>query len=146
MISKVLVITGTTKQSSVSVLDAFQMVRKDQLSVKAIFASYLSDLFKKSLGPNTLSYWTKEEEHSLARIKSYFARIDIPYDFKIIAVPPWQMIFEEMKDGDHDFIILQGEFLRKWRNEKANCALCSEMISKLRCPILIINSEEETFY
>ena len=146
MISKVLVIAGTTKQSSISVLDAFQMVRKDQLRVKAIFASYLSDLFKKSLGPNTLSYWTKEEEHSLATIKSYFTRMDIPCDFKVITVPPWQMIFEEIKDGDHDFIILQGEFLRKWRNEKSNCTLCSEMILKLRYPILIINSEEETFY
>ena len=146
MISKVLIIAGTTKQSSVSVLDAFQMVRKDQLSVKAIFASYLSDLFKKSLGPNTLSHWTKEEEESVERVKSYFARMDIPYDFKIIAVPPWQMIFEEMKGGDQDFIILQGEFLRKWRKEKANCALCSEMISNLRCPILMINSDEETPY
>jgi hypothetical protein len=122
------------------------MVRKDQLNVKAIFASYLSDLFKKSLGPNTLSHWTKEEEDSLARVKGYFNRIDIPYDFKIIIVPPWQMIFEEMKDEEYDFIILQGEFLRKWRNEKANCVLSSEMILKLRCPILIINSEEETLY
>ena len=146
MIAEVLIIAGTTKQSSVSVLDAFQMIRKDQLSVKAIFTSYLSDLFKKSLGPNTLSHWTKEEEESVERVKSYFARMDIPYDFKVIAIPPWQMIFEEVKGGDYDLIILQGEFLKNWRKQEANCALCSEVISKLRCPVLIIHSDEEASY
>jgi len=76
-------------------------------------------------------------------MKSHFARMDIPCDFRAITVPPWQMIFEEMKDEDHDLIILEGEFLRKWRKEEANCALCHEVISKLRCPILMINSDEE---
>ncbi len=144
MVSRVLVISGTTRQSSISVLDAFQLLRKDRLSVKAVFASYLSDSFKKRLGPNTLSHWTKEEEESLARIKGYFARTDVPYDFKIVIVPPWQIIFEEMKDGDHDLIVLQAEFLEKWRNEKGNCALCAEMISKIRRPVFVIDHDGES--
>jgi len=143
MISKVLIIADTTKQSSISVLDAFRMIRNDQQSVKAIFASYLSDLFKKSLGPNTLTHWAREEEDSLERVRNYFARMEIPYHFKIIAVPPLGMIFEEMGEGVYDLILLQSGLLKKWRKKGANCALCSDALSKSRCPILVINSSED---
>jgi hypothetical protein len=69
--------------------------------------------------------------------------MDISWDFKIITVPPWEMVFHEMKDGVHDLIILQCEFLKKCRKEELNCALCSDVISKSKCPILVINSNKE---
>jgi hypothetical protein len=146
MISKILIVANATSQGSVSILDAFQLIQKDQPSVKVIFASYLSDLFKKRLGPNTLSHWMKEEKDCLERVKSYFTRMDIPYDFKVITVPPWEMVFHEMKDEVHDLIMLQSEFLKMWRKEGVNCALCSDAISKSKSHILLINSNEEAFY
>jgi hypothetical protein len=144
MVSKISVIADATKQGSVSILDAFQIIQKDQPKIKVIFASYLSDLFKKNLGPNTLRHLMREEEECLERVRSYFARMNIPYDLKVIEVPPWKMILEEMQDEVSDLIILQGEFLKRWGKEEANCALCSEAISQLRCPILVINSSEDT--
>jgi len=146
MISKILIVANATSQGSVSILDAFQLIQKDQPSVKVIFASYLSDLFKKRLGPNTLSHWMKEEKECLERVKSYFTRMDIPYNFKVITVPPWEMVFHEMKDEVHDLIMLQSEFLKMWRKEGVNCALCSDAISKSKSHILLINSNEEAFY
>ena len=143
MISKILIVANATSQGSVSILDAFQLIQKDQPSVKVIFASYLSDLFKKRLGPNTLSHWMKEEKECLERVKSYFTRMDIPYDFKVITVPPWEMVFHEMKDEVHDLIMLQSEFLKMWRKEGVNCALCSDAISKSKSHILLINFNEE---
>ncbi len=121
MISKILLIVSTTGEALVSILDAFQIIQKDQPSVRAIFISYLSDLFKKSLGPNTLNHWMKEEKECLERFKNYFARMDIPYDFKVITVPLWEMVFNEIKDGVQDLVILQGEFLKMWRKDEANC-------------------------
>lgn len=146
MISKLLIIASATREASVSILDTFQIIQKSQPCVKVIFASYLSDLFKKSLGPNTLSHWMKEEKECLEKVSNYFARMDIPYDFKVITIPPWETVFHEMKDGVHDLIIIPGEFLQMWRKEEANCALCSDAISKSKCSILVIHSNEETSY
>jgi len=143
MISKVLIVTDSTEQSSVSVLDAFQMIRRSQQSVKALFISYLSDPFKKGLGPNTLNHWMKEEEECMARASSYFARMDIPYDSKVIIVPPWEMVFYEMSDEAKDLIILHGDLLKKWKKNKASCALCSDALSKVGCPILVVNSSQD---
>ena len=143
MISKILVIASATREASVSILDAFQIIQKGQPSVKVIFASYLCDLFKKRLGPNTLNHWMKEEKECLERVKIYFARMDIPYDFKVITVPPWEMVFNEIKDGVHDLIIFHGEALKMWRKDGANCGLCSETIYSSNCPILVINLSEE---
>jgi len=144
MISNILIIASATRDASVSILDAFQLIQKDQPAVKVIFVSYLTDLFKGRLGFNTLTYWVKEEKECLERVKSYFTRMDIPYDFEVITIPPWEMVFNEIKDGVHHLVILQGEFLKMWRKDGANCGLCSDVISKLKCPILVINSEEET--
>jgi hypothetical protein len=130
----------------VSILDGFQLIQKDQPSVKVIFASYLSDLFKKRLGPNTLSHWMKEEKECLERVKSYFTRMDIPYGFEIITVPPWEMVFHEIKDEVHDLIMLQSEFLKMWRKEGVNCALCSDTISRSKSHIVLINSNDEASY
>jgi len=142
--SKILIALSATKDASVSMLDAFQMIQKDTPSVKVLFISYLSDLFKKSLGPNTLSHWVKEEKECMEKVNHYFARMDIPYERKLITVPPWETIFDEMREEVQDLIILQNELLEKWRKGKANCALCSEVLSRSRCPILVINSSEGT--
>lgn len=144
MISKILIIASATREASVSILDAFQIIQKDQPTVKVIFVSYLTDLFKGRLGFNTLTHWVKEEKECLERVKSYFTRMDIPYDFEVITIPPWEMVFNEIKNGVHHLVILQGEFLKMWRKDEANCGLCSDVISKLKCPILVINSDEET--
>jgi len=143
-ISKILIALSATKDASVSILDAFQMIQKDTPSVKVLFISYLSDLFKKSLGPNTLNHWVKEEKECMEKVSSYFARMDIPYEPKVITVPPWEMVFDEMREEVQDLIILQDESLGKWKKGKANCALCSDALSRSRCPILVINSSEDT--
>jgi len=142
MISKILVAISATKDGAVSMLDAFQIIQKDRPSVKVLFTSYLSDLFKKSLGPNTLNHWVEEEKECMDKVSHYFARMDIPYEPKVIIVPPWEIIFHEMSDEVKDLIILQSDLLKKWRKDKTNCALCSDAFSKARCPILVINSSE----
>jgi hypothetical protein len=142
-VSKILIIADATKQGSILILDSFQIIQKNNPKIKAIFASYLSDLFKKSLGPNTLHHWIKEEEECLERVRSYFARMDIAYAVKVIVVPPWEMIFEEIKDEVPDLMILQGEFFKKWRKNKTSCTLCSDLISQLKCPMLVVNQPEE---
>ena len=144
MISKILIAFSATKDASVSILDAFQMIQKATPSVKVLFISYLSDLFKKSLGPNTLNHWVKEEKECIEKVSSYFGRMDIPYEPKVITVPPWEMVFDEMREEVQDLIILQDELLEKWKKGKANCALCSDALSRSRCPILLINSSEDT--
>jgi len=143
MISKILIIVSAIREASGSILDAFQIIQKGQPSVKVIFASYLCDLFKKRLGPHTLNHWMKEEKECLERAKNYFARMDIPYDFKVITVPPWEMVFNEIKDGVHDLIILHGEALKMCRKDCANCGLYSETMYSSNCPILVINLSEE---
>jgi hypothetical protein len=146
MTSKILVAVNATRDASASMLDAFQIIQKDRLSVKVLFISYLSDLFKKSLGPNTLNHWVKEEKESIEKVNNYFGRMNVPYEHKVIIVPPWEIVFHEISDeaGDQALIILHSELLRKWRKDKTNCALCSDILSKERCPILVINSTVDT--
>ena len=143
-ISKILIALSATKDASVSILDAFQMIQKDTPNVKVLFISYLSSLFKKSLGPNTLNHWVKEEKECMEKVSGYFGRMDIPYEPKVIIVPPWEMVFDEMREEVQDLIILQDELLEKWKKGKANCALCSDALSRSRCLILVINSSEDT--
>jgi hypothetical protein len=146
MISNILIISDATRQASVSILDAFQMIQKNQPSVKIVFISYLSDLFKKGLGPNTLNHWMQEEKECLEKVKDYFIRMNIPFDDAVIPVPPWMMVFDQIKDGAHDLIVLQGEFLKMWKKEDTHCAICSDSVSKLKCPILVIHSNENTVH
>jgi hypothetical protein len=138
-ISKILIALSATKDASVSMLDAFQMIQKDMPSVKVLFISYLSDLFKKGLGPNTLSHWVNEEKECMEKVHHYFVRMDIPYERKVITVPPWQMVFDALREENQDLIILQSEFLEKWQKGKANCASCARVLSRSRCSILVVN-------
>jgi hypothetical protein len=143
MVSNILIVADATRQSAVSILEAFQIVQKDQPSVKVIFASYLSDFFKKSLGPNTLNHWMKEEKECLETVRNYFVRMDISYDFKVITVPPWKMVFDEMKAGVHDLMILQSEFLKMWRKNGMDHGLCPNVFYKPDCPVLVVNPSNE---
>ncbi len=141
--SKILFVLNATKDAAVSMLDAFQIIHRDNRpNVKVIFISYLSDLFKKSLGPNTLNHWVKMENESMEKVSSYFTRMGIPYEPKVITVPPWEIVFYEINEESErqDLIVLHNELLGKWRKDKANCALCSDALRKTRCPILVINS------
>lgn len=143
-ISRILIALNATKDASGSMLEAFQMIQKVTPSVKVLFISYLSDPFKKSLGQNTLSHWMKEEDECMEKVGHYFTRMDIPYERKLIAVPPWGMVFDEISEGTQDLVILQNELLERWKKGKANCALCSDALSRSRCPILVINLSEGT--
>jgi len=86
----------------------------------------------------------KEEKECMEKVHHYFARMDIPYERKVITVPPWEMVFDEMREAIQDLIILQIELLAKWKKGKANCALCSEVLSRSGRSILVINSSENT--
>jgi hypothetical protein len=143
-ISKILIALSATKDASVSMLDAFQMIRGDAPSVKVLLISYLSDLFKKSLGPNTLNHWVKEEKECVERVDHFFARMSIPCERKVITVPPWEMVFHEMSEEAQDLIILQSEFLEKWQKGKANCTLCSRVLPRSGSSLLLINSSDDT--
>ena len=72
------------------------------------------------------------------RVKSYFTRMDIPYDFKVITIPPWEMVFNEIKDGVHHLVILQGEFLSLWRDHIMMGCPYRQMINRSECLVLTI--------
>ena len=128
---------------SVLILDAFQMIQRHQPRVEAIFISQLSELSKKNLGPNAMNYLIQEERESLERVKNYFTRLDIPYKFKVITGPPWQTVLTKVECGDQDLIILQGAFLKIWREDTLDDGLCFQAIFRLNCPILMINESKE---
>lgn len=143
MISNILIIADASWQASLLILDAFQMIQNHQMSVKAIFISCLLEPFKNDFGPNTLYLLMEEEKKALKRVKDYFTRNDIPYNFKVITAFPWETVFNEMEGGNQDLIILQGEFLKMWREDQVNYGLCSQAIYRLNCPVLVINKSDE---
>jgi len=115
-ISKVLVIADASSQALVPVLDSLQTLRKDHLqSVKIIFISFLSGTLKKNLGPNILSLLTREETETLAKAKEFFDRANIPCSVKVMNDLLWKIVLDEIRGGDQDLMILQGEVLTKWR-------------------------------
>ncbi len=140
--SKILIALSATQDASAPVLDAFQMIQSDKPSVKVLFISYLSDLFKKSLGPNTLTHWVKEEKECIEKVSRYFTGMNIPYASALITVPPWEMVFEEMSEEVQDLIILQTELLDRWKMRQANGAPPLDAVSRAKCPILVVNSSE----
>ncbi len=140
--SKILIALSATKDASAPMLDAFQMIQSDKPSVKVLFISYLSDLFKKSLGPNTLTHWVEEEKECIEKVSHYFTRMNIHYASTLITVPPWEMVFEEMSEEVQDLIILQTELLDRWKKRQANGAPPLDAVSRAKCPILVVNSSE----
>jgi len=144
MISNILVIADASREASVLVLDALQKIQKHQPTVRAIFISYLSEFVKKYAGPNTLNHIMTEERQSLERIRHYFASMGIPYSFKVITISSWLTVLSEFENGDQDIVILQGEFLKLWKEKSPNLGLHSHVIDKSTCPILMIHGSEET--
>ena len=142
MISKILVIADSSKEGWESVLDALQTVRKHQPNIKVIFVSCLSEISLKNSGSNILNLLFKEEKQAIERAEEYFTRMDIPHQFTVIASPHWDRIFDEMRKGDQDLIIFQGEFLRVPREDDMNLGLYSQINFKPKCPILVINEPE----
>jgi len=139
MIFKILIIADASWQVSLLIPDVLQMIRKQQTSVRAIFISCLLEPFKKNLGLNFLYPLMEEEKKALIRIKDYFVGMNIPYDFKVITASPLEPVLGEMKRHDPDLIVLQGEFIAIWKEDQENGGLCSQAISKLNHPFLVIN-------
>ena len=69
--------------------------------------------------------------------------MNIPYDFKVITASPLETILKEMKSCDHGLIIIQGEFIAIWNEDQVNNGLCSQAISRLNHPFLVINKSME---
>jgi hypothetical protein len=143
MTSKILVIADASWQASLLIPGVFQMIQNHQTSVNAIFISCLLEPFKKNLGPNTLYFLVEEEKKALRKIKDYFAGMNIPYDLKVITASPLETVLNEVKCRDHGLIILQGEFIKIWEEDRGNHGPCSQAINRLNRPILVINKSNE---
>ena len=137
--SKVLVIADASSQALVPVVDSLQTLRKDHLqSVKIIFISLLSETLKKNLGPNILSLLTREETETLAKAKEFFDRANIPCYAKVVNDLWWKMVLDEIRRGDQDLMILQGEVLAKWRDHTMMECPYRQMITSSECLVLAI--------
>lgn len=140
--SKILFVVDASWQASLVIQDVLQMIQNHPMSAKAILISYLLDPFKKNLGPNTLYFLMQEEKKALTRVRDYFAGMDIPYSFKVITASPLETFLGEVK-GNYDLIILQGEFLKIWREDRVNQGPCSQAINRSKCFVLVINKSKE---
>ena len=138
-ISKVLIIADTSSQALVPVLDSLQTLQKDHLqSVRIIFISFLSETLKKNLGPNILGLLAREETETLAKAKEFFDRANIPCYAKVVNDLWWKMVLDEIREGDQDLMILQGEVLTKWREHTMMECPYRQMINSSECLVLTI--------
>jgi len=141
-VSKVLVISDPSSQALMSVCDVLQTLRKDQLLFIRIIISFLSETLKWNLGPNILGALTRQETETLAKAKELFDRISTPYDLKLIVVPPWNTVLDDIddiRDVNHDLIMLQGEFLDFWKQYATRGCPYREMMESQKYSILTIN-------
>jgi len=141
MISRILFIADASKEALDSILEAFHTTQKGQPRVKGFFISCLSEPFLMHLGPNILSILLNEEKETLEIAEYYFTHMDIPHHFEIISARHWQTVFEEIKVGDHDLIILQGEFLKFCIEENMVRESRLHAVTS-KCPMLIIHESE----
>lgn len=138
-ISKVLIIADTSSQALVPVLDSLQTLQKDHLqSVRIIFISFLSETLKKNLGPNILGLLAREEIETLAKAKEFFDRANIPCSVKVMNDLLWKMVLDEIREGDQDLMILQGEVLAKWREHTMMECPYRQMINRSEGLVLTI--------
>lgn len=148
MKSKILIIADASKEALESVLDAFHTIQKDQPKVRGFFISCLSEPFLKHLGPNILGILLKQEKETLEAANDYFNHMDIPHHFEVLVLPPFQAILDEIKGGDIDLIILQGEFIKICRDKNLIKESRLHAVTS-KCPMLIIHESEKppsTFY
>lgn len=138
-ISKILFIADASREALTSILGALRVVKKDPLSIRVIFLSFLSILSQKNfapLGPNTLFLLAQEEREILESLKAHLGRMKIHYSLDSVTMPAWQVIFDEMENGDQDLISLQGQFLKVWsENGGADCSP--------KCPVVRMNHSYE---
>jgi len=142
MISKILFIADATKEALTSIVGALRVIKKDQLSIRAIFLSYLSAFPEKDfapLGPNALLLLMQEEKEILELMKNHFAMTNIPYSLDFITMPSWEKLVEETEKGDQDLIILQGKVLKIWSKISQDFGLCAHTTYSPKCPVLVIN-------
>jgi hypothetical protein len=138
-ISKVLIIADTSSQALVPVLDSLQTLQKDHLqSVRIIFIPFLSETLKMNLGPNILGLLAREETETLAKAKEFFDRANIPCSVKVANDLLWKMVLDEIREGDQDLMILQGEVLTKWREHTMMGCPYRQMINSSECLVLTI--------
>ena len=139
-VSKVLVITDASSQAWLLISDTFRKLPKDHLqSVRVIFISFLSETLRMSLSPRVLNLLLREERETLEKAEKYFDQINTPYDLKVIIAPPWKTILDEIGDGNHDLLILQGEFLDLWREYATRGCAYRSMMESRKYSVLIIN-------
>jgi len=75
-ISRILFIADASGEALTSIVGALGVIKKDPLSVRVIFLSFLSVLSQKNfapLGPNTLFLLTQEEREILESVKNPFS-------------------------------------------------------------------------
>ncbi len=144
---KILAIADASRGTLSPILESLRTVQKERFSIRIIFLSFLSVLSAKHtepLGPNTLFLLMQEEQDVLEEVRNHFDRMDIPCILQLVTSPSWMEIFGEMKSGDQDLIILQGQFLKMW-NESSRDFGCAHAVFTPNCPVLVINQPGEIF-
>jgi len=142
MASKILVVADASSKALAPILDSLGALGKERLSLQVFFLSFLSVLSEKKadpLGPNTLFFLMQEEKEILESAKNLFTWMDIPCRFQFVTAPDWERIFDEIKNGDQDLVLLQGQFLRIWDKSHENFGLCTHAIYGLKCPVWVVN-------
>jgi hypothetical protein len=66
------------------------------------------------------------------------AKLNIPCYAKVVNDVLWKMVIEEIKEGDQDLMILQGEVLTKWREYAMMGCPYRQMINSSECLVLTI--------
>jgi len=141
MASKILVVADASSKALAPILDSLGALGKERLSLQVFFLSFLSVLSEKKadpLGPNTLFFLMQEEKEILESAKNLFTWMDIPCRFQFVTAPDWERIFDEIKNGDQDLVLLQGQFLRIWDKSHENFGLCAHASYELRCPVWVV--------
>ena len=147
MASKILVVADASSKALSPILDSLGVLGKNRLSLRVFFLSFLSVLSEKNadpLGPNTLFFLMQEEKEILESAKNLFMWMDIPCRFQFVTAPDWQQILDEIKNGDQNLIILQGQFLRIWNESYENLGLRTHAFYRPKCPVWVINQYKET--
>lgn len=138
-VSSVLIVADASSQALELVLNSLQTLRKDHLqSVRITFISFLSETLKKNLGPNILGALARQETETLSKAKEFFDQANVPCYAKVVNDLLWKMVIEEIKEGDPDLIILQGEVLTKWREYAMMGCPYRQMINSSECLVLKI--------
>jgi hypothetical protein len=142
MASKILIVADASSKALAPILDSLGALEKDRLTLRVFFLSFLSVISEKRadpLGPNTLFFLMQEEKEILESAKNLFTWMDIPCRLQFVTAPDWERILDEIKNGDQDLIILQGQFLRIWNESHENLGRCAHAIYRPKCPVWVVN-------